>query len=93
MSMARQIGEDGFDKEPTILKMITMICHDSNYKIRIDGALFYKEYLTNPKALGSNRFLSTYLPELIELMNDEEQSIRIEAIEIATEILERLSLT
>ena len=34
------------------------------------------------------RFKSIYLPELIELLNDEEAYIRIEAIEILTDMLE-----
>jgi hypothetical protein len=46
-SLAKSIGEQGFEKEPLILKMIAQICHDNNYKIRMDGALFYKEYLQN----------------------------------------------
>ena len=33
------------------------------------------------------RFQSAYVPELIELLNDEETYIRIESIEIMTEIL------
>lgn len=45
MSLAKQIGEIGFDKEPIILKIIECITHDNNYKIRMDAAIFYKEYL------------------------------------------------
>lgn len=45
MSLAKQIGEPGFDKEPAILKLVLAICHDNNYKIRMDGALFFKDYL------------------------------------------------
>ena len=41
--------------------------------------------------LNHQRFKSIYLPELIELLNDEEAYIRIEAIEILTEILELMS--
>jgi hypothetical protein len=41
--------------------------------------------------LKHQRFKSTYLPELIELLNDEEAYIRIEALEIMTEILELMS--
>lgn len=44
-SFAKQISEAGFDKEPAVLKQILAICHDNNYKIRMDGALFFKEYL------------------------------------------------
>lgn len=38
------------------------------------------------------RFNSTYLPEVIELLNDEEAYIKIEAIEILTEILELMNM-
>lgn len=49
MSFAKQIGEEGFDKEPGVLKMVLAICHDNNYKIRMDGVLFFKEYLNKEK--------------------------------------------
>ena len=41
-SFARQVAEEGFDKEPMVLKLIFGICHDNNYKIRMDGVLFFK---------------------------------------------------
>ena len=44
-SFARQIGEEGIDKEPMVLKILLSICHDNNYKIRMDAAIFLKEYL------------------------------------------------
>ena len=44
-SFAMQLGEPGFDREPMIIKILMSICHDNNYKIRIDGVLFLKEYL------------------------------------------------
>jgi hypothetical protein len=44
-SVAKKLGEKGIDKEPLILKLILGICHDTNYKIRMDGVLFFKEYL------------------------------------------------
>ena len=90
MSLAKQIGEAGFDKEPSILKLVFAICHDNNYKIRMDGALFFKDYL-NEKAetiVQHHRFKSVYIGELIELLNDEEAYIRIEALEILTQFLD-----
>lgn len=51
MSLARQIGEAGLDREPAVLKLVLAICHDNNYKIRMDGALFFKDYFRQ----GSNR--------------------------------------
>jgi hypothetical protein len=66
------------------------ICHDNNYKIRTDGVLFFKEYLKNERAKTNERFGSVYIPELIELLNDEESYIRIEALEIMTDFLDYL---
>jgi hypothetical protein len=37
-----------------------------------------------------DRFESTYLPELIELLNDEEAYIRIEVLETLTEFIDSL---
>jgi hypothetical protein len=54
----------------------------------MDGVLFLKEYLQNGKIRDHSRFKNAYLPELIELLNDEEAFIRIEAIEILTELLD-----
>lgn len=48
MSFAKQISEAGFDKEPSVLKLVLAICHDNNYKIRMDGVLFLKDYLNEP---------------------------------------------
>lgn len=87
-SFAKQVGEEGFDKEPMIIKIILGICHDNNYKIRMDGVLFLKEYLQNERVTNHARFKSIYIPELIELLNDEEAYIRIEALEIITEFLD-----
>lgn len=89
-SFAKSVGEAGFDKDPTILKVILAICHDNNYKMRMDGVLFFKEYLMDEKVFKHSRFHNVYIPELIELLNDEEAYIRIEVIEIVTDILEHL---
>lgn len=43
--MAKRLGEKGFDYENILLKLILAICHDTNYKIRLDGIKFLKEYL------------------------------------------------
>jgi hypothetical protein len=47
ISLAKKLGESGIDKDPLIMKLIISICHDTNYKIRMDGVLFFKEYLQN----------------------------------------------
>ncbi len=94
MTFAKQIGELGFDREPAVLKLIQGICHDNNYKIRLDGVLFFKDYLLGDKKqiiLAHPRFKSIYLTELFELLNDEESYIKIEALEILTEFLNQLT--
>ena len=89
-SLAHALGERGFDSENMILKIVLAICHDTNYKIRMDGIQFFKEYLKIPENFMSRRFQATYVNELIEFLNDEEAYIRIEAIEIVTEVLDEL---
>ena len=44
-SVAKNIGENGIDQDPLMLKLIMSICSDNNYKIRRDGVIFLKEYL------------------------------------------------
>ncbi len=56
----------------------------------MDGARFLQDYL--PEAKESPRFESIYLPELIELLNDEENYVRIEAIKAALEVIEKMSV-
>ncbi|CDW84144.1 serine threonine-protein phosphatase 4 regulatory subunit 4 [Stylonychia lemnae] len=92
ISFARQVGELGFDKDPVVLKTILAICQDNNYKIRLDGVIFLKEYLIREQARQNRRFHDIYLPELIELLNDEEAYIRIEALEILTDILQEIDM-
>lgn len=43
--MALKLGEKGFDSSNILLKLILSLCHDINYKIRLDGIKFLKEYL------------------------------------------------
>jgi hypothetical protein len=68
------------------------ICGDVNYKIRLDGAIFLKEYFHKnfQTLIGSSRLKQTFLPDLCELLNDEETYIRIEAIEGIQYVLESL---
>jgi len=44
-AVAKNVGEEGFDKNPTIMNLVLSIMHDNNYKIRRDGVIFMKEYL------------------------------------------------
>ena len=91
ISFAKQVGEVGFDKEPAVLKLVQGICHDNNYKIRMDGVLFFKDYLKDPSTIISHpRFKAIYISELLELLNDEEAYIRVEALEILIQYLDQL---
>ena len=60
----------------------------------MDGALFFKDYLLGAQKatiVANPRFKNIYLSELLELLNDEESFIRIEALEILTDYLNFLS--
>ena len=35
LAVAKSMGEDGFDSDPQVMKLILAICHDNNYKIRM----------------------------------------------------------
>ena len=69
--------------------LIRLMIIDNNWKIRLDGAKFLKMYL--PYAKESPRFDTIYFPELVELLNDEENYVRIEAIEACTEVIDRIT--
>lgn len=94
-SFAKQVGEAGFDKDPIIIKIIMSICHDNNFKIRLDGMMFFKDYLSieikdKSEIIKCKRFKDMYLPEIIELVNDEEAYIRIEALDLLADYMDQL---
>lgn len=93
--VAKNVGEDGIDDDPQLLRSIMNICSDNNYKIRRDGVLFFKEYFKETKNIGriikSDRFTETYLPTLLDFINDEDIHIQIDAIEAVCEVLDQLS--
>lgn len=70
--------------------MVLQVCGDPNYKFRMDGAVFFKEYFkANHESLkGTQRLVESYIPELCEMCNDEEIYIRIEAFEALSYVLE-----
>lgn len=88
-SLAKACGEKAFDEERSILRHICAIFGDTNYEIRLDGVIFLKEYLAkNHVELKSGaRLEDVYISELIELLNDEESVVRIEAIEASIEVI------
>ncbi len=89
-SIALAHQEEAFDTEPMILKLILNTIMDNNWKIRLDAVIFFRDYL--PKVISSStRFENIYIPNLIELLNDEESYIKIEGIACTVEIMDKLS--
>lgn len=89
-SMALAWGETAFTEEKAILRHIIGICGDTNYEIRLDGVNFLRTFLTDKGAemAGTARLEDDILPELYELLHDEEAHVRIEAVEASIELLE-----
>lgn len=46
-SIAANIGEKGLDKEYAYVKMMKSVFIENNFKLRIDGIVFLKEYFNN----------------------------------------------
>ena len=90
--MALNVGEEALQKEPLFLKCISSFVNDNNFKIRLDGVNFYREYImqNSEKLIGTNSFENIYIPELIDLLHDEEALVKIEAIEGLVHVLEHL---
>ena len=93
-TVAMNLSEASHEEEPVVFRLVMGICQDTNYMVRRDGGIFFKQYLAkNSKELiGTERLEDLYLPEIFELLNDEESYVRIEVIEAILEILEHLQL-
>ena len=81
--IAKAVGEKALDEVPQVIHTLVQVCQDPQYKIRLDGVCWLKEYLCSnfKELLGTERFEEVYLPELVELLNDESSDVRIEAVE------------
>jgi len=97
MCLVHRCGETAFNEDKMILNKIIGVCSDTNYEIRVDGAIFLRDYLTNnaavlrlPPPQGSGRLASIYIPELVELLHDEEMLVRLESIEAGVEIIDSM---
>ena len=92
LAVAKSMGEDGFDSDPQVMKLILAICHDNNYKIRRDGVLFFRDYFQEniDKVVENERFEEVYLPELFDYLNDEDMHIQLDVIEIFINVLDHL---
>ena len=70
------------------------VCSDTNYKIRTDGAIFFKQYLeqNHTQLIGTKRMEETYIPEIIELLNDDDYFIKIECLEALHFVMDSLPM-
>ena len=93
-TVAMQLSEESHTEEPQVFRLVFSLCQDTSYTVRRDGAIFFKDYLkkNSKKLVGSERLEEVYLPEIYELLNDEESYVRVEVIEAILEILEHLQL-
>lgn len=93
-TVAMNLSEESHKQEPMAFSLVMDLCGDPNYEFRRDAAIFFKEYLKkNCEVLvNTDRLEETYLPEIYELLNDEESYVRIEVIEAILEILEHLNV-
>ena len=44
IAMAKNIGEKAHEEEPIIGRLLSSMCLDTNYLIRLEAATFFKEY-------------------------------------------------
>jgi hypothetical protein len=91
-AMAMNVKPKAHDDEPMFMRLIMVICSDTDYKIRTDGAIFFKQFFQHQGSsfVGHDRYEEVFLPEIIELVNDEELYVSIEALEGLLEVLEHV---
>jgi len=89
-AMAMNVKPSAHDDEPMFMKLIRVICSDTDYKIRAIGAVFFKDFFRQSGAeiVGTLHYENVLLPEIIELVNDEETYVSVEALEGLLEVLE-----
>ena len=91
-TIALNLKESAHAEEGTAFNLVCAMCQDTSYTVRRDGAIFFKGYFVKNKEelVGTERLEEVYLPEVYELLNDEESLVRIEVIEAILEVLEHL---
>ena len=69
-----EIGEEGLDKMPGYVGLMESVFHDNNYKLRIDGVIFLKDYFISKgeEIAKCKRFEEVYLLELCEFLSPDE---------------------
>ena len=74
--------------------MMNKVFHESNFKLRIDGIIFLKNYFTNypdiEQLTKTERFNDLYLPELLGYLEDGDQQLVCDALVATTPLLEFL---
>ena len=93
-SIAANIGEEGLDKEYAYIKMMRAVFNENNFKLRIDGIVFLKNYFNNyqniSQLIETDRFQDLYLPELLGYLEDGDQQLVCDAILCAMPLLDYL---
>ena len=94
VELAKNVGEEALEEEPIPFRLISGMCSDTNFLIRLHAAHFFKDYLqaNREELIKGERLQEVYLPEIYELVNDEDPQVRIEAIEALLEVLESLDI-
>lgn len=76
-SIAANIGEKGLDEEYAYVKMMKSVFIENNFKLRIDGIVFLKNYFNSypdiEQLTKTERFEDLYLPELLGYLEDGDQ--------------------
>ena len=69
-----EIGEEGLDKMPTYVSLMESVFQDNNYKLRIDGVIFLKDYFISKgeEIVKCSRFEEVYLIELCDFLSPDE---------------------
>lgn len=93
-AMAMNVKASAHDDEPLLMKLIRVICSDTDYKIRAIGAVFFKDFFKQSAGqfVGTLHYENVLLPEIIELVNDEETYVSVEALDGLLEVLEHVDV-
>ena len=55
--IAMNISEEAHEEEPLVFRLVQNMCQDTNYTVRRDGAVFFKDYFkaNSHKLVGTDR--------------------------------------
>lgn len=83
ISICHKIGEAGLDQCPSYVKLLKLVFIETNYKLRIDGIMFLKNYFKTcdiKSLVETERFQYVYLPELLGYLEDGDPMLVCDAI-------------